>query len=348
MNNKERFLLAADHKETDRVPMDIGNYFPGDQVSKKLMEATGQHTAEGIYRFLGIDRRAVVPEYTGPKRFNEKGIELGIWGIPNSDNSFLPSDDKVLAKAESVDEVESYSWPSVDWYNFDNIEKQCDEYSEYAVSGGFWGSIRSKCDILLGMQNAMIALYEKPHIVKAIIKKVGDFFYEANTRFFEAANGKIDIFMTAEDLGTQNSILMSVDMFREFYFETHKKLIDLAKKHVKKIMFHSCGSVVSYIPMLIELGADILNPIQLRASGMDPAYLKKSYGQKLCFHGGIDTQFTLPLGSEEDVRKEVRDRIDVMGKNGGYILAPSQDFLPDIPVRNIIAIYDEGRKYIKR
>jgi uroporphyrinogen decarboxylase len=345
MNGKERFLLAADHEKTDRIPMDIGNYYPEGLVSQRLMEATGEKTVEGVYRYLGIDRRAVIPEYIKPRRYTESGAEIGIWGIPNSENSFLPSDDKILTNAESIDEVESYAWPSADWYDFESIGKQCDAYSEYAVSGGFWGSLRSKVDMLLGMQNAMIALYEKPHIVKAIVKKVGDFFYEANTRFFEAAEGKIDIFMTAEDLGTQNSVLMSVDMFREFYFDQHKRLIDLAKKHVKKIMFHSCGSVVSYIPMLMELGVDILNPIQVRASGMDPGYLKNTYGNKICFHGGVDTQFTLPYGSEEDVRKEVRDRIRIMGENGGYILAPSQDFLSDIPVCNIIAMYDEGRKY---
>jgi uroporphyrinogen decarboxylase len=346
MNGKERFLAAVDHRETDRIPMDIGNYYPEGLVSRRLMEATGEKIVEGLYKYLGIDRRAVIPEYIRPRRYTEGGVEIGIWGIPNSENSFLPSEDKILTNAESIDEVESYSWPSADWYDFESIGKQCDDYSEYAVSGGFWGSIRSKVDMLLGMQNAMIALYERPHIVKAIVKKVGDFFYEANTRFFEAAEGKIDIFMTAEDLGTQNSVLMSVDMFREFYFDQHKRLIDLAKKHVKKIMFHSCGSVVSYIPMLMELGVDILNPIQVRASGMDPGYLKNTYGKKICFHGGIDTQFTLPYGSEEDVRKEVRDRIRIMGENGGYILAPSQDFLSDIPVRNIIAMYDEGRKYI--
>ncbi len=345
MNSKDRFLLAADHKTADRIPMDIGNFFPGDKkLVKDLMAATGQQSIEGILRYLGIDRREVVPRYIGPERFDEKGRELSIWGVP-ADLGFLSSDEKYLSKAASVDEIESHEWPLADWFDFSNIEEQCDRYSDYAVSGGFWGSLRSKVDSLLGMQNAMIAMYENPDIVKTIVKKAGEFFRKANKRFFEAAKGKIDVFMTAEDLGTQNSILMSIEMFKEFYYDEHKRIIDEARPYVKKIMFHSCGSISKYLPILIDMGVDIINPIQVRASNMDPEYLKDTFGDRLCFHGGIDTQFTLPGGTEEMVRSEVRERIGILGRNGGYILAPSQDFLPDIPVRNIIAMYDEGKRY---
>jgi uroporphyrinogen decarboxylase len=344
LDSRERFLLAAEHKVTDRVPFDIGTHFYMPEVVEGLKKEIGAETIEDIYRFLGIDRRHVEAKYTGPEKYDEEGRLLNLWGIPyvNGNYSAAPSP---LAHAQSIDEVESYPWPSVDWFDFSHIEKQCGEYAEYAVSGGFWGPILSRVNMLMGMQNAMIAMYERPEIVKAIAEKIADFFYEGNKRFFEAAREKVDVFLTAEDLGTQRSLLISIDMFREFFFDQHKRMIDAVKPHVKKVMFHSCGSVAKYIPVFIDMGVTILNPVQVAADGMEPADLKQQFGDRICFHGSIDTQYTLPFGSEEDVRREVRDRIRVLGKGGGFVLAPSQDFLPDVPVRNILAMYDEGKKY---
>lgn len=116
------------------------------------------------------------------------------------------------------------------------------------------------------------------------------------------------------------------------------------KEYGANVLQHSCGSVVPIIPDFIEIGVDILNPIQITANGMDPFLLKSRYGDKLTFHGGIDTQYVLPNSTTKEVRKIVREMIKIMGNGGGYVLSGTQGFeTDDIPVENIIAMYDEGK-----
>ncbi|MGQ9513496.1 MAG: uroporphyrinogen decarboxylase family protein [Thermoproteota archaeon] len=139
--------------------------------------------------------------------------------------------------------------------------------------------------------------------------------------------------------------MMSLSLWKEFFKPRLAKLYGLGKRYGCKIMQHSCGSIRRIIPELIEIGLNILDPIQVRAVGMDPRELKSTYGNKIAFHGAVDTQRTLPYGRSEDVRQEVRMLIDTLGDGGGYILSGSQDLLPDIPVENILAMYDEAKIY---
>ena len=173
-----------------------------------------------------------------------------------------------------------------------------------------------------------------------ICKKFLDFFVEDFTRCLEASRGRIDIFWALTDLGTQSGLLQSRETFHRFIAPSLRTLAQLTHRHGVTFMFHSCGAVRDVIPDLIELGVDILNPIQPAAAGMAPEGLKRDFGTKLSFHGGIDIQYLLPLESAATVREEVRRRVGVLGKGGGYILAPSHNLQPDIPTENICAMYD--------
>jgi len=148
-----------------------------------------------------------------------------------------------------------------------------------------------------------------------------------------------------DDYGTQRGLIMSFEMWDEFYVPCLSKLFGLAKGFGLKVMLHSCGSVNELIPRLIELGMDSLDPIQVRATGMDPESLKSEFGEYVTFHGSLDTQHILPYGTVEDVRLEALRLIEIFGNGGGFILGPSQEFLPDISLENIKAMYDVGKNF---
>jgi uroporphyrinogen decarboxylase len=149
----------------------------------------------------------------------------------------------------------------------------------------------------------------------------------------------------ADDYGTQRGLMMSPQMWRVFFAPHLETLADMAHNEGIKVFLHCCGSSREIIPDLIALGIDILNPIQPQAKGMDPRDLKAHFGNRLCFHGGIDTQKTLPFGSVNDVKEEVIDRLTIFGKEGGYILAPVHTIEPDVPLENILALYEAAKKF---
>ena len=124
-----------------------------------------------------------------------------------------------------------------------------------------------------------------------------------------------------------------------------QKLIDLAHTHGTKVMFHSCGSIIPFIDKLIEIGVDILDLIQVRAADMDPARIKGEFGQRICLHGAVDTQFVLPRCTASEVAENVRNMIDILGGGGGFILAPCHVLQTDVPTENVKAMYDTGFEY---
>jgi uroporphyrinogen decarboxylase len=157
---------------------------------------------------------------------------------------------------------------------------------------------------------------------------------------FEKAGDKTDIFFTGDDYGTQAGPMISLAMWRKFVRPHVERLYGLAKSYGLKVMQHSCGSVAAFLPDLIECGLDIIEPVQVRAYNMGLEGLLQKFGGKLCFHGSIDTQQTLPWGTPEDVRAEVLDRVRLFKQYGGLTIAPTQHLLPEIPIENIVAMYD--------
>ncbi|HHW48197.1 MAG TPA: hypothetical protein GXX14_06225 [Clostridiaceae bacterium] len=153
----------------------------------------------------------------------------------------------------------------------------------------------------------------------------------------------IDILWTWDDVAMQTGMIFPREMWQKFFKNRLRKICDLAKKYNLKMMYHCCGSPIEILPDLIEIGVDILSPIQTSAKGMDPKKLKKEYGKDLCFHGGIDTQQLLPFGTEEQVRDAVRYNIEALGPR--YIVASSHVLNDCIPVNNVIAMFDEAINY---
>ena len=200
---------------------------------------------------------------------------------------------------------------------------------------------------LRGLEQGAVDLIENPEIVRYCLDKLFDLAYQKTLRIFETIPGRVMITYIAEDLGSQEGLLFSRGHMREFLFPRMKRMMDLTRQHGSHVFTHSDGAVREVIPDLIDLGVEVLNPIQWRCRGMDRAGLKRDFGAKLILHGGMDNQQTLPFGSAADVRREVVDNLRLLGVGGGYILAPCHNIQSITPMENIVAMYEtahaEGR-----
>jgi uroporphyrinogen decarboxylase len=250
----------------------------------------------------------------------------------------------IFEDAEDIRDMELFDWPCADWFDFSNMNELLDEYRDYAIMAS-GASVFQHPTLVRGMDNLLCDMMISPHMAEYIIDRYTDFYVDYYSEMFEATQSRIDILRIADDFGTQIGSLISMELFRKFVKPKVKKLVEMAHAYGVKVMFHSCGSIINYIDELIEAGVDILDPIQTRAERMDPVYIKQRFGERICLHGSLDTQYTLPKGSAEEVKKEVRDRISVLGAGGGFIIAPSHTLQTDVPIQNIEAIYEATREY---
>jgi uroporphyrinogen decarboxylase len=172
-----------------------------------------------------------------------------------------------------------------------------------------------------------------------------DLAYEYSTRIYEQIPGRVTYSYVAEDLGGQDNLLYSPTAIREFFLPQMKRMIDLAHQAGAYAFFHSDGAIRKILPDMVAIGIDVLNPIQWRSPGMERTWLKAEYGDKVVLHGGVDNQYTLPFGTVEEVRSEVVENIAIMGKCGGYILAPCHNIQAVSPAENVVAMYRTGYEY---
>jgi uroporphyrinogen decarboxylase len=163
---------------------------------------------------------------------------------------------------------------------------------------------------------------------------------------FRETGRHIDVIKMADDLGAQDAPLISPRLYRDAIKPFHKALVSFIKERCDaKVLFHSDGAIRPFIEDLIEVGVDVLNPIQVTAAGMEPQTLKREFGDRICFWGGIDTHTVLPHGSKADVEREVKTRIDQLAPGGGFILAPVHNIQPDVPPENICTMYQTALTY---
>lgn len=211
------------------------------------------------------------------------------------------------------------------------------------VLGVLWSAHFQDACAAFGMQDALIKMKIAPKLFKRVIDRIVDFYLRANELFFEYTKGKIDAVLIGNDFGTQTGLIVSPEDLKEFVFEGTRKLIDQVHSYGLKVIHHSCGAISEIIPDLIECGADMIHPIQALAKGMEAEKLKRDFGQKVSFVGGIDAQQLLVHGSTDDVKKDV-DRLRNLFPTG-LIISPSHEaILPDIPPQNIEAMANAMKK----
>jgi uroporphyrinogen decarboxylase len=252
-----------------------------------------------------------------------------------------------LAAYSTIEEIEAhYTWPTPDWFDYASLPAQIAGKEDYPVQGGGSQPFLIYKD-LRGMQQAYMDLIENPELVHYCLDRMFGFCYEDTVRIYETLPGRIDLSMVAEDFGGQERLLFSRQHILEFLLPRMKRMMDLAHESGVYVYFHSDGAIREVLPDLIEAGIDILNPIQWRSRGMERDGLKRDFGDEVILHGGVDNQHTLPFGSADDVRAEVRYNIEVMGAGGGYILAPCHNIQAVSPPENVVAMYEAGLEYGK-
>lgn len=344
MNSKQRVNAVFNGNNIDRYPMWYGG---APQTTDNLIKKLGAVNEQDAMKMLGIDFITVRPEYKGSnlKKYSN-GSEDTIWGIRRGGEWYGQALNHPLKYAETVKAVETYSWPSKDLWDVKINDEILKKAQRYCVIGGMWAPFFHDVIELLGMENCFIKMFEKPEIVEAVIERVFDFYYDLSLKTFQSNPQVIDMFFFGNDFGAQKGLLCSPDMWRRFFKPSIKKLVELGHQFNTKAVLHSCGDIYEIIPDLIEIGIDGINPVQITAFGMNPEKLISEYGRDIVFFGGIDVNKVLTKGSEMEVRAETRRIIDILGSYGRYIVAPTHDYmLPDIPVCNIIAMYDEAKKY---
>ena len=342
MTPRERVMTAVARRLPDRTPAD---YKAEPEVNEAMMQRLQAGSYDELLSRLEVDIRRIEPRYVGPpSKVLDDGSVEDYWGIRSrevkaSHGTYSMFVETAVWSAETVDDLEKHNWPSPDIFDYSVMAEQCERYPEHAIM--FEGSdLFTRPCILRGMENMMLDMVMRPEMAHYVIDKFTTFYCEDLARALEATNGGFQLYCEWSDFGAQEGLLMSIPMWREFVAPYLKRLIDVCRSGGVKFMLHSCGAVRELIPDFLAIGVDILDPIQVMAKGMDPAGLKRDFGDKLSFHGGIDTQSTLPFGTPEDVSREVVDRVATLGAGGGYIIAPSHNIQPDTSPDNILAMYD--------
>lgn len=347
MNSRERVLNALNHKTTDRIPIAlVHGYWMSDveQLLKERYYLRGGDTLDAIFHF---DTHGVEPFYRGPVfDFDQNGHYQGIFGTPENSLTFSQEFYRPLVDVTSIAEIEAYPWPKMEYFDFSTVKYFADLYKNSAIiSPRRWSPIFCQIADFMGFETAMMYLYSNPKIIEALVEKITDWNCEMWTQVLDAAPGQIDICYVGDDPAGQEGMMIDPRMWRKFFKNAFARLFDVAKSRHVRVMFHICGNATAIIPDLIEIGMDILMPVQVAAKDMDPVMLKREYGADISFFGGMDTQHVLPESSPEQVRAEVRRLIDSFGKSGGYIFSSSHNITNDIPIENIIAMYEEAAVY---
>ena len=360
MDSRERVLKTLDHKEPDRVPID---FWAVPEITARLIDRFGVSSKEDLLNHFDVDFRYIEgPKYIGPEPVvHVDGSVEDHWGVPRirvkvssgeSSGSYSEVTNYPIEKAKSIEEIRDYpGWPSPDMFDYECVRDQVAEARRTGKVVIFMGDRLNRCAqlkpamYLRGVEQIFLDLVLNPGIAGYIFQRISEFYLEYARRTFEAAGDGIDIFMTGDDFGAQYGTLIAPDMWRQFLRPGFKAFIDLGKEYGYKVAHHTCGSVKPIIPDFIECGLDILNPVQPEVDDMDRRELKELFGDRLCFHGSISIQRTLPFGTPEDVRNEVRERFETLGPGGGFIFCTAHNIQADTPLENVEALFEAYHKF---
>ncbi len=373
MTARERVLAAYAHTEPDRVPVCIGGtaqkfapaaYFGVKERigitevldDEKELDELGNiiHYHPRVLDYFGSDFRHIHVKRLPAVKINSDGSrvhELGFTLKENPSSGLISFVDHPFHQA-SLRDLAGFPRPSPDDpRRTEGVKKQAAELfaaGEYAV--GMYKAtllgIFDLCCSLRGMDKFLMDLMLDENFAAALIERVFEFTYGVYAALLDEIGEYVDVVEFNDDLGTQDNLILSPGLYRRFFKPFHRKLVEMFTKKAPraKVMLHSCGAVYDIIPDFIEIGVDILNPIQPQANKMDTGKLKREFGGRLCFQGGIDLQRAM-IGSRRDVKEEAAVRIRDLGPGGGYVFATANNIGSDIPLDNIFTLYECAKKF---
>lgn len=342
MTSRERVLASLQHQQPDRTPRD---FWAEPPALKRLFDHVGHTDKDHLLDTLGIDVRHLQAP-APPERKLRDAVFENFWGerYVYNQTSWGPFREDIkgaLAEAKSFSELEAFPWPTPDCLERSTLKDQCARYQNHALLYGF-ADIWQRPALVRGWEGMFVDMSERPQWVHFLCRKFTDFYLEDYTRAAEITSGRIDLYLVISDLGSQHGPLISTSMFNEFVAPYLKEMTDRIHHLGGRAMYHSCGMIRPFIADLIRCGIDVLDPIQPVCEQMLPEGLKAEYGDQLTFHGGIDMQHLLPKATPAEIRAEVRRYCRALGNGGGYILAPSHQFQPDVPPENVLAVYNNA------
>jgi uroporphyrinogen decarboxylase len=371
MNSRERVLKVLDHREADRVPVIMcGNhagisklaynklcrYLGIVDTSPRLVDRVQQivEPDEYVLRKLGIDFRfiyAKAPRDWRPIEYSDDSFR-DEWGIrlrrPPS-GYWYDMVDHPLQEA-NLEDLENYQWPvPTDAGRFEGLEKEAKklyEETDYTLATSLVGSIYEQSWYLRSYPKFTFDLYRNPTFAEKLMDKILEFHMAFFDRFLDSVGQYVQIVFVGDDLAEQKGPAIRPAIYRSLIKPRHRKLYQFIKSKADvKLCYHSCGSVVPFIDDLVEMGVDILTPVQVSAADMDTKRLKNDFGDRISFLGGVDTQRVMPFGTVDDVKDEVKRRVEDLAPAGGYILGAVHNIQPEVPPENIFAMFNAARKY---
>lgn len=251
--------------------------------------------------------------------------------------------DGCFKDAKVLSDLDFFEWPDPRLYiDAEETRRRCAAAPEgRATLAQCWSAHFQDACAAFGMEKALINMAVNPEIYQAVDEKIIDFYLKANEVVFEATKGMLDAVIFANDFGSQLGLMISPAMIEKYVMPGSKKLVEQAHSYGVKVIYHSCGAIFDAIPCLLDIGVDIVHPIQATAHGMDPNRLKQAYGDRVAFCGGVDIQDLLPNGTPAQVQAKVEELRELFPT--GLVISPSQGvILEDVPPENIKAMLDAG------
>lgn len=364
MTHRERILKAVNHQQPDTIPIDFGAspdsgiVVEGYEKLKKHFNISGQtfycdrmmrtaYIDEKILNAFDIDARGIFAGKSVAVKQADRYTD--IWGIEriHRENSFYYEQANFpLSGKLTKSDILNYKWlalASPEHYENVTNDLKTDCATVLIVPSPFIQTTQS----LRGIENWYCDFKDSPDILEMLFDAVLEINLEITKNILKIAGKEIDVVACGDDIAAQLSLQIPPDVFKKFIKPRLKKYFTLIHSlSPAKLMFHCCGAIFDIIDDLIEIGVDILNPIQTSAAGIDPVLLKKNFGKELTFWGAMDTQEVLPKGSVSDVKKMVEERIEQLCPNGGFVLAGCHNIQPDVPVENILAMFRHAREYV--
>jgi len=379
MTSRQRVLKALNHQEADRVPIDFGGFqtgihrqayqdlidYLGYDETPQILDPVQQIVApsEKVLELFHVDVRYITAHgpdsFRGGIELNERGgrmwhdlkDEFGVvWSMPDDQLLYMDISHHPLADATLAD-VADYPFPDGgDPSRFTGVREKALEiknHTPYALSSGICGVTYEICWYMRGLEQWFIDTKKNPALCEAIIDRTSQFWVDWMVGFLGEVGDLLDVIMIGDDLAGQHGPLFSPAFYRQTVRPRQQRVIDTIKQHTQaKIWYHTCGGCVEYIPDLIEMGVNALNPVQISARGMDPKMLKETFGQNIALWGGaIDTQHILPFVTAERVREEVRRNIEIFKPGGGFVFNNVHNIQAGVPPENIIALFETAYEF---